>query len=758
MNGVIYRFGEVEVDVQGRDVRLAGQRVAIEPKALDVLLLLLAEAGRVVDKRRLLSEVWADVHVTDGSLARAVTQVRRALGDDIRAPRFIETVPTRGYRFIGQLSSRPAPEPPPGAVDGAAADPPRTTDRPATSAASAVGSAVGAWRRRAWLGAVATLVLVVAIATALALRRPAAPLVAGAEDMGGLLLGAAEHAAVQLTTSRGFDADPALSPDGAQVAYSSDASGALEIMVRSRVSPGLARALTSNGGDNVDPAWSADGQWVAYHSRKYGGIWIVPAGGGPARQVAAEGSSPSWSPDGRRLVYQTAGSADVLGGTGGSPSTLAIVDLADGRVHALTRPGTPQGFHGNPVWMPGHDTIVFVSVQVPAADVWEVTPGRAPVRLGPCHATCRPFAFRKGGTTWVGAVRGAKAGELWTAPVSADGHVEVSRARRTAMPRTASITDIAVSRDGSTLAFSNAERTSEAWSLELPGGAARAGLTPRVLLAERRPRYSELSFSPDGSRLAYTTSRLGDRPEPWIHDLSTGQSHPLPSPVAGFVRGWLPDGRHVVMVDPAAPFGLQSVDVTTGLAKPLATFEAWRREPDAARRLFTMRLTPDGRRFLFTTEAAGRAGLWLGALDRVGEATPLAADASFGAWSSDGTRVTVQRMRGWRSGVGIMRPGDAAMTALVEDADLAWPNDWSPDDRFIVYAAMRGGRWTLEAVEVGSRRVTTLTSPGGPTEYVRWPVWSPRGDRVVYERGYWTGNVWVASLSAATEATGHPGT
>ena len=103
MREAVYRFGDVTVEPAGREVRRAGARVPLEPKALDVLLLLLADAGRVVDKRRLLNEVWADVHVTDSSLARAVTQIRRALGDDHRTPRYVETVPTRGYRFIGAL-------------------------------------------------------------------------------------------------------------------------------------------------------------------------------------------------------------------------------------------------------------------------------------------------------------------------------------------------------------------------------------------------------------------------------------------------------------------------------------------------------------------------------------------------------------------------------------------------------------------------------------------------------------------------------
>ena len=83
-----YRFGDVVVEGAAREIWRAGTRVAIEPKALDVLLVLLREAGRVVEKRRLLGEVWADVHVTDSSLARAITQVRRAtiaLGPAARA-------------------------------------------------------------------------------------------------------------------------------------------------------------------------------------------------------------------------------------------------------------------------------------------------------------------------------------------------------------------------------------------------------------------------------------------------------------------------------------------------------------------------------------------------------------------------------------------------------------------------------------------------------------------------------------------------
>ncbi len=748
MRETTYRFGDVEVDASGREVRRAGTRVSLEPKALDVLLLLLAEAGRVVDKRRLLRDVWADVHVTDSSLARAVTQVRRALGDDIRAPRYVETVPTRGYRFVGDLIPPYEPAPSAAAANGTGRGLPASEEPVAGSGSGARPPRTPrhAIRPGPWARVAVGVLVAVTAAVAATVGRREGPASAVEQGLSAMVVQAATHRASQVTTSQGLDADPAPSPDGSLVAYASDASGSLEIVVRSRVSPGTARAITGNDGDNVDPAWSPDGQWLAYHSRRFGGVWVVPASGGPPRQVVVEGASPSWSPDGQAIVFQTAGEPDVLGGVGGAPSTLATVRVETGVVTPLTQPGDPPGFHGNPVWLPGHETIVFVSVRLPAADVWQVTPGQPPTRLGGCHATCRPFAFRREGTAWVGAVVGAKGGDLWLAPVTSDGRVDMSRGQRAPLPRTLPVADVAVSYDGSTLAYANAERTSEAWTMDVPDGQVRDGLATRVLLAERRPRYGEFAFSPDGSRLAYMTARIGDGWEVWIHDLRTGESRQTPPTVAGFVKGWLPDGARLVVVEPDAPLRIQAMDITTGRGVPLGRGEDWQHVEDVARRLFTLRVAPDGRRFIYTSDVDGALGVRLGDLAAGTPAVPLARGVGFGAWSSDGTRIAVQQMRGWRTGVAIVRPGESSVRSLVTDADQAWPTDWSPDDKYIVYAALRDGRWALEAVEVATGRVVRLTPPGAPSAYVRWPVWSPRGDRIVYERGYWTGNVWVAEL------------
>ena len=82
-----------------------GARVDLEPKAFDVLLHLAERQGQLVTKSELITAVWNGVAVTDHVLTRVVGQLRRGLGDAAREARYIETVPTRGYRFIARVET-----------------------------------------------------------------------------------------------------------------------------------------------------------------------------------------------------------------------------------------------------------------------------------------------------------------------------------------------------------------------------------------------------------------------------------------------------------------------------------------------------------------------------------------------------------------------------------------------------------------------------------------------------------------------------
>ena len=77
-----------------------GDVVSLTPKAFAVLRRLVEDGGRLVKKDDLLRSVWRDTHVSDGVLRVIILEIRRALDDDSGQPRFIETVPRRGYRFI----------------------------------------------------------------------------------------------------------------------------------------------------------------------------------------------------------------------------------------------------------------------------------------------------------------------------------------------------------------------------------------------------------------------------------------------------------------------------------------------------------------------------------------------------------------------------------------------------------------------------------------------------------------------------------
>src|SRR2546428_2296942 len=107
---VSYQFDDVVVDPAAFRLFKAGKAVHIEPKALQILILLLQRQGQLVTKQELLSEIWLGVAVTENALTRAIAQLRKTLGDDAEAPRYIETVPTRGYRFIAPVQiEEPAP-------------------------------------------------------------------------------------------------------------------------------------------------------------------------------------------------------------------------------------------------------------------------------------------------------------------------------------------------------------------------------------------------------------------------------------------------------------------------------------------------------------------------------------------------------------------------------------------------------------------------------------------------------------------------
>lgn len=109
----LYQCDDIVVDPCAHRLERDGQARPVEPKAYAVLVTLLEQAGDVVDKMTLLDAAWGHRHVTEGVLSHAISQLRHALGDSALHPRYIATVHTIGYCFVGQVHRRPRPTPAP---------------------------------------------------------------------------------------------------------------------------------------------------------------------------------------------------------------------------------------------------------------------------------------------------------------------------------------------------------------------------------------------------------------------------------------------------------------------------------------------------------------------------------------------------------------------------------------------------------------------------------------------------------------------
>ena len=96
-----YEFRQYRLDTRGRLLYRNGQRVVLAPKAVDLLIALVEAQGEPVGKRELLQRVWPHSVVEEGSLTSHISLLRRVLGEGAGGQRFIETIPKRGYRFVG---------------------------------------------------------------------------------------------------------------------------------------------------------------------------------------------------------------------------------------------------------------------------------------------------------------------------------------------------------------------------------------------------------------------------------------------------------------------------------------------------------------------------------------------------------------------------------------------------------------------------------------------------------------------------------
>ena len=106
LDAQIIRFDRYQADMRSGELRRDGRKIRLQPQPFQLLALLLRNAGRIVSREELRRELWTeDTFVDfDHRLAAAMNKMREALNDSAEKPRYIETLPKRGYRFIGKIA------------------------------------------------------------------------------------------------------------------------------------------------------------------------------------------------------------------------------------------------------------------------------------------------------------------------------------------------------------------------------------------------------------------------------------------------------------------------------------------------------------------------------------------------------------------------------------------------------------------------------------------------------------------------------
>jgi TolB-like protein/DNA-binding winged helix-turn-helix (wHTH) protein/Tfp pilus assembly protein PilF len=170
-----YRFGVFEVDGRTGELRKQGRPLKLRGRPFDILLLLLARGGDVISREELRQQLWqVDTFVDfDHGLNSAMNRLREALGDSAENPRFIETLPKRGYRFIAPIEVPPASAP--SALAAPPLLPPSAPAVAVPTAASSIGGLSLPSRAILLLASGALVVAVVGAALYLKIGRPAAP-------------------------------------------------------------------------------------------------------------------------------------------------------------------------------------------------------------------------------------------------------------------------------------------------------------------------------------------------------------------------------------------------------------------------------------------------------------------------------------------------------------------------------------------------------------------------------------------------------
>jgi Tol biopolymer transport system component/DNA-binding winged helix-turn-helix (wHTH) protein len=503
----VLRFGRFELSADSGELRKDGVRLKLAGQAIQVLAMLAANPGKLVTREELQQKLWPGASFGDPEhgLNAAVNKLRETLGDSATEPKYIETVPGRGYRFIAALD---LPAVPPGP------EPPEPTPEPPRPRW---------WRRKATIAVAACLVVVGLLYPLIA---PRIERLLRQNELRQLK-------AVPLTALPGIVWSPTFSPDGSQIAFvwhdSTYAKGfGLYAKVIGNDKP---VRLTPDSNFVFSAAWSPDGKNIAIcraAENEDPAVFLISPLGGTERKITSMGcamfigSSFSWSADGRQLAF--------LSYSGEDSTKLFVVPLD-------TLEPTPVKTDCKkimlPAFSPRGDYLAWACADkqnsVPIY-LEHLSNGRVTELFRTAEAL-GGLAWSQDGRRIVFSSHFA-GGDLWEVALSRPNRPEK-------LPIGHDAKDLAVSFTGHRLAYEQIHGNTNIWRLDLSQRQAQA---EKVVASSRE--QTAPNYSPDGTKIAFMSNRSGNW-EIWVSDSDGSNALQLSSfgiRATGTPR-WSPDGK-----------------------------------------------------------------------------------------------------------------------------------------------------------------------------------------------------------------------
>jgi Tol biopolymer transport system component/DNA-binding winged helix-turn-helix (wHTH) protein len=758
----LVRFGIFEADLQSGELRKGGLKLKFSGQPFQVLAILLEQPSRIVTREELQKRLWPNTFVdVEHNLNTAINKIREVLGDSAESPRFVETLPRRGYRFI-------AP------VEGASA---AAIPTDVSGGSTQVPRRVRALHLSVLLGACVLL----AGAGLFVYKRTDVP------------ASTVQRTLTRLTFDEGLQTGATWSPDGRFLAYSSNRSGKFDIWVQ-QLSGGDPVQITKGPGNNWQPDWSPDGKYIAYRSEEGdGGLYSVPALGGVGleRKIASFGYYPRWSPDSSQVLFQVTQFAAYnrffVVSLDGSPPREVLTELTASLPHSSARraPSRDNDHWLSPVgaaWHPdGKRVSVWIregaSAAVPSLWTGPVMGGAAvrseispeilrqigEVAGGPGIAEWASMDFKFSWAPSGRAIyfertfRGAR--NIWRMAVDPQTLRSVGVERLTTGPGLD--TELSLSSDGKKLAFTGESRHIRAWMF--PFDAARGRVTgPGQAVTSPGIAAWETNLSRDGKKLAFCGE--GGGTELWETSLSGGREAPIVADHSYFRDDpqWSPDGTYLAYLRQKPSTGESQLIKWSSQSRneePLTTFS------QTFRTAFDW--SPDSKFLLISQLNNGTAPseMWLLPVAASPHAEVAArritSDPAYNLWqehfSPDGRWIVFEAVRDQptrlESTLHVMPAAGGPWTPLTDGKYWDDKPRWSPDGKIIYFLSGRNGFYNVWGIHFDSAKgkavsepfaVTAFESPGlMVANYIPAVGLSLNQDRLVLTMAQVSGSIWV---------------